>query len=235
MINVAIVEDTLKDAETLKDYTRRAVEMVNETCEITVFNNAVDFLDGYRGNFDIVFMDIELPDINGMDAAKKLRLLDESVVLIFVTNMAQFAVGGYAVDAMDFMVKPVSYENVCIKISRAIKKIEGKREEKIVLPGKSGVTVIMIPQIRYVEIMNHRLTFFTTQGDVAAVGSLSKIEEKLLRFNFSRCNNYSLVNLNFVTKVEDYTVWLDKEMLTVSRARKRPFLKDLADFLGGGV
>lgn len=235
MINVAIVEDTLKDAETLKDYTRRAVEMVNETCEITVFNNAVDFLDGYRGNFDIVFMDIELPDINGMDAAKKLRLLDESVVLIFVTNMAQFAVGGYAVDAMDFMVKPVSYENVCIKISRAIKKIEGKREEKLVLPGKSGVTVIMIPQIRYVEIMNHRLTFFTTQGDVAAVGSLSKIEEKLLRFNFSRCNNYSLVNLNFVTKVEDYTVWLGKEMLTVSRARKRPFLKDLADFLGGGV
>ncbi len=235
MINVAIVEDTLKDAETLKDYTRRAVEMVNETCEITVFNNAVDFLDGYRGNFDIVFMDIELPDINGMDAAKKLRLLDESVVLIFVTNMAQFAVGGYAVDAMDFMVKPVSYENVCIKISRAIKKIESKREEKLVLPGKSGVTVIMIPQIRYVEIMNHRLTFFTTQGDVAAVGSLSKIEEKLLRFNFSRCNNYSLVNLNFVTKVEDYTVWLDKEMLTVSRARKRPFLKDLADFLGGGV
>lgn len=235
MINVAIVEDTLKDAETLKDYTRRAVEMVNETCEITVFNNAVDFLDGYRGNFDIVFMDIELPDINGMDAAKKLRLLDESVVLIFVTNMAQFAVGGYAVDAMDFMVKPVSYENLCIKISRAIKKIEGKREEKLVLPGKSGVTVIMIPQIRYVEIMNHRLTFFTTQGDVAAVGSLSKIEEKLLRFNFSRCNNYSLVNLNFVTKVEDYTVWLDKEMLTVSRARKRPFLKDLADFLGGGV
>ena len=235
MINVAIVEDTLKDAETLKDYTRRAVEMVNETCEISVFNNAVDFLDGYRGNFDIVFMDIELPDINGMDAAKKLRLLDESVVLIFVTNMAQFAVGGYAVDAMDFMVKPVSYENVCIKISRAIKKIEGKREEKLVLPGKSGVTVIMIPQIRYVEIMNHRLTFFTTQGDVAAVGSLSKIEEKLLRFNFSRCNNYSLVNLNFVTKVEDYTVWLGKEMLTVSRARKRPFLKDLADFLGGGV
>ena len=235
MINVAIVEDTLKDAETLKDYTRRAVEMVNETCEITVFNNAVDFLDGYRGNFDIVFMDIELPDINGMDAAKKLRLLDESVVLIFVTNMAQFAVGGYAVDAMDFMVKPVSYENVCIKISRAIKKIEGKREEKLVLPGKSGVTVIMIPQIRYVEIMNHRLTFFTTQGTVAAVGSLSKIVEKLSGFNFSRCNNYSLVNLNFVTKVEDYTVWLDKEMLTVSRARKRPFLKDLADFLGGGV
>lgn len=235
MINVAIVEDTLKDAETLKDYTRRAVEMVNETCEITVFNNAVDFLDGYRGNFDIVFMDIELPDINGMDAAKKLRLLDESVVLIFVTNMAQFAVGGYAVDAMDFMVKPVSYENVCIKISRAIKKIEGKREEKLVLPGKSGVTVIMIPQIRYVEIMNHRLTFFTTQGTVAAVGSLSKIEEKLAGFNFSRCNNYSLVNLNFVTKVEDYTVWLDKETLTVSRARKKPFLKDLADFLGGGV
>ena len=46
---------------------------------------------------------------------------------------------------------------------------------------------------------------------VAAVGSLSKIEEKLSGFNFSRCNNYSLVNLNFVTKVEDYTVWLDKE------------------------
>ena len=235
MINIAIVEDSPKDAEMLTDYVRRAFTAVGESYEITVYSSAESFLTGYRGSFGIVFMDIELPDMNGMDAAKRLRKLDAGVVLIFVTNMAHFAVGGYAVDAMDFMVKPVSYENVCLKIARAVNRLGRRKEDKLVLQGKSVATVVMIPEIRYIEVLNHKLTFYTTQGEVTAAGSLSKIEEKLASFPFSRCNNCYLVNLNYVTKVEDFTVWLDKDKLAMSRARKKPFLEDIADFLGGSV
>ncbi len=235
MINIAIVEDSEKDAEKLADFVRRALNEAGEQCVISPFKNSVSFLEGYRANYDIVFMDIELPDIDGMDAAKRLRAMDADVILIFVTNMAQFAVNGYAVDAMDFMVKPVSYDNLKLKMARALKRLDGRKDEKLVIQGKTGAQVVSIPKIRYVEVMNHKLTIFTTEGTVTASGSLSKIEEKLAGFAFSRCNNCYLVNLNYVTGVDDFTAYVGADALTISRSRKKQFMKDIADCLGGSV
>ncbi len=236
MVNIAVVEDNPNDAELLSGYARRAIKAAEESCEILVFNSAESFLTVYRGNFDIVFMDIELPDMSGMEAAKQLRKFDAGVVLIFVTNMAQFAVNGYAVDAMDFMVKPVSQENVYIKIARAIKKLYSQKKNRLLLHGKTATTVVSIPEIRYIEVLNHKLIFnMVNSGEVTAFGSLNKIEESLRPFAFSRCNKCYLVNLDYVTKVEDFTVWLGKYPLAVSRSRKKAFLEDIADFLGGSI
>lgn len=236
MIKIAIVEDSATDARLLREYAESALGELDERCEISVYDSAVKFLDSYRGNSDIVFMDIELPALDGMKAAARLREIDSDVVLIFVTNMAQYAVNGYAVDAMDFMVKPVSYDNIKLKLSRAIKRINSKKEEKLVIQGKTGATVVSIPQIRYIEVMNHKITIYTVGGGcVVTTGSLGKIEQKLSKFAFSRCNNCYLVNLNYVTGVDDFTVYLDKDTLAVSRSRKKPFLKDIADHLGGSV
>lgn len=235
MIRIAIVEDSDRDAAVLAEYVNRALGEAGETGEITRFSNPVNFLENYRGSFEIVFMDIELPDINGMDTAKRLREVDSNVILIFVTNMAQFAVGGYAVDAMDFMVKPVSYDNLRLKIARALKRIDSRKAEKLIINGKTGAKVVVIPQIRYVEVMNHKLTIYLTDGEVTASGSLNKLESKLAGFPFSRCNNCYLVNLNYVTQVDDFTVYLGKDALALSRSRKKAFLKDIADYLGGSI
>lgn len=235
MINIAIVEDSPADAGVLSEYVRRALQECGQTCEISVFERSSAFLTGYRGNFGIVFMDIELPDIDGMEAAKQLRKVDPDVVLIFVTNMSQYAVGGYAVDAMDFMVKPVSYDNLRLKILRALKHIERRKAEKLTIQGKTGVQVVSIPSIKYVEVFNHKLTIYTVDGTVTAAGSLGKIEEKLEGFPFSRCNNCYLVNLDYVTGVDGYTAYVGKDAIAVSRARKKQFLKDIADHLGGIV
>ena len=235
MINVAIVEDSEKDAEKLADFVRRVLNEAGRQCLITSFKTSVSFLEGYRANYEIVFMDIEFPDIDGMGAAKRLRAADSDVILIFVTNMAQFAVNGYAVDAMDFMVKPVSYDNLKLKMSRALKRLDLRKDEKLVIQGKTGAQVVLIPQIRYVEVMNHKLTIYTTEGAVTASGSLSKIEEKLAGFDFSRCNNCYLVNLNYVTGVDDFTAYVGGDALSISRSRKKQFLKDIADHLGGSI
>ncbi len=236
MINIAIVEDSKADSATLCEYIKSAIVDHGEECGITVFDSALKFLDGYRGNYEIVFMDIELPGIDGMKAAQRLREVDADVILIFVTNMAQYAVGGYAVDAMDFMVKPVSYDNLKLKLARALNRIRSRVEKKIVIPGKNGASVVIVPQIRYVEVTNHKLVIHCADGnDVTTTGSLSKIEEKLAGFAFSRCNNCYLVNLDYVTGVDDFTVYLGNETLAMSRSRKKPFLKDIADRLGGSI
>ena len=95
--------------------------------------------------------------------------------------------------------------------------------------------MVPIRDIKYIEVFNHRLVFHTLDDDLTSFGSLSKMEEQLGKYNFSRCNNCYLVNLKFVTKIDDFTLYLGSETLAISRSKKKSFLKDVADFLGGSI
>ena len=91
MLRCAIVEDSPRELEHLKECLARYSAERDIPLETTAFGDAASFLEHYRADYDIVFMDIELPGINGMEAAHRLREIDRQVILIFVTNMAQFA------------------------------------------------------------------------------------------------------------------------------------------------
>ena len=112
MFTVAIVEDEIDAARRLEVcLARYSQDHPDVRFDVTVFSEPTGFLDAYRPVWDIVFMDIEMPNMDGMSAARRLRVLDEQVILIFVTNMAQFAAKGYEVDALDYVIKPFSYND----------------------------------------------------------------------------------------------------------------------------
>ena len=232
MIEVAIIEDDAVAKERIAKYFERYSSETGEEFRPVCFSSAVDFLTNFKANYGIVCMDIDLPDMDGLTASKKLRKMDSTVCLIFITNMAQFAVRGYEVDAMDFMVKPVSYPNFALKIARAAERIK-TAANKIVINNKQGVRVIYASDIKYVEVMGHTVTFHLREEDVIAWGTLKKYEEQLSGLGFSRCNACYLVNLRYVKGVNDYDVFVDDEKLQVSYSRKKQFLKDMADYLGG--
>ena len=139
MINIAIVDDEEKERRLLTSYIERHFSNDKRRYNITLFDRAETFLYNYKSNFDVIFMDIELPGMNGMETSKKLRELDSVVTLIFVTNMAQFAVKGYEVQAMDFVVKPVSYYDFSLKMKRAECAISSREGADIVIDRKSVV------------------------------------------------------------------------------------------------
>lgn len=122
-VRVAVVEDDEKAAATLKQYLTRYGEENQISFKIGMYSNAISILEQYSANYDIIFMDIRMPYLNGMDAAHRLRVLDSTVALIFVTSLTQYAVSGYEVDAMDYIIKPVNYYDFALKLSRVLKRI----------------------------------------------------------------------------------------------------------------
>ena len=141
MLRVAIVVDQDIDANLLISYLRRYGKEKNLEIEAAHFKNGILFLQQYRGDYDIVFMDIDMPVISGMNTAHSLREIDPHVLLIFVTALARFALNGYEVDAYDFIIKPVQYRHFITKMERAEKKLSTEKRTTYTV----GVTLYSVP------------------------------------------------------------------------------------------
>ena len=231
---IAIVEDEAVWSNALRNMLRTFEKEVNVTLEETQFTSIEDFLTGYKERYDLVFMDIELPGMNGMDGARRLREIDPVVTLIFVTNMAQFAVQGYEVSALDYLVKPVSYQNFAIKMRRALDAIGKTDSKRVVVYGKTEMHSMSIQEILYVEVQGHHLLFHKTNSEVIdACGALSDLETQLRGFGFSRCNTCYLLNMKYITKIYALSVLLsDGTELQISRRRKKDFVDEFAVYMG---
>lgn len=233
MKTIAIVEDDESEYLSIRNLLDKFAEESRGKYkfECMLFRDAVSFLQNYKPVYDIIFMDIGLPGMNGFDAAKKLREIDHAVLLIFVTNMSQFAVFGYEVGAFDFVVKPVRYGALRLKLLRALQNLETRCDKKLSVLSPEGMRVISVSTVKYVEVMNHDLVYHTTYGDVKSYGSLKKVEAMLPPKEFARCNSCYLVNLKFVMGVKNYTAIVAGEEIAISHAKKKDFLNAIAEYL----
>ena len=164
-------------------------------------------VEDYRPVYDIIFLDVEMLHLDGMETARRIRELDSDVLLIFITNMAQYAIKGYAVGALDYILKPV--------------------------PVDGGMRRLDAAAIYYIEGEGHRVHFYTEDGDFSAPGALKALEEKLAGRLLARCNSGYLVNLAQVSGVQQNTVQVGPHELQISRPKRRTFLAALADYIGG--
>lgn len=232
---IAVVEDSHAEAAILKEHF---AQYAKENCvefNVFVFESGKQFLEKYTPTYDLVLLDIGLPEMDGMETALRLREKDKTTTIIFVTNMAQFAVRGYEVGAFDFIVKPVAYSNFALKLKRALHKMDSQKEQEIVLTNADGIFRIPSSQIKYIEVAGHKLSFYTSDGKLESYGNLKDVQAKLSSTMFVRCNSCYLVNLNFVRAVLGFEVLVDEQKLQMSRPKRKAFIKALNDYLGGGI
>lgn len=233
MFSIAIVEDEENCREQLRGFIGRYFKENGKEAEVTAFTNGIDFVSDYRPVYDIVLMDIEMPHLNGMAAAKKMRRMDPDVCLIFVTNLAQYALEGYSVSAADFIVKPVEYFTFAAKLQKAINRVQQTQKQYIMVPVEAETRRLFVRDIRYIEVRGHFLTFHLIGEAFTARGNLGKLEEELQqKGHFFRIFKSYLVNLDHVTGINQNSALVGEDELLISRSRKQKFLCELGEYLG---
>lgn len=238
-MKIAIVDDDKKIFDQMQEYFVRYSWENGAELQADWYPNAAEFLASFDNRYGVVFLDIELPDMNGVDVARNLRKMDENIPLVFITNMRQYAINGYEVHADDFIVKPVPYYDFALKFGRILKKAEGLKNTKVTVKIDGMIKYIRLETIRYVEVFHHRLIYHTTEGNVETRGSLNKIEPFFRENNFERCNQCYLVNLGYVVGIDGYTLLVGDgrssgvtDELAISHPRKKEFAAALNKYLG---
>ncbi|MCR4674535.1 MAG: LytTR family DNA-binding domain-containing protein [Lachnospiraceae bacterium] len=231
MIQIAIVEDDKNYAASLKKYILRYEEEHQNRFNIEWFEDGEDIAEEYKGHYDIILMDIEMQFMDGMSAAKKIREVDEEVVIMFITNSPQYAMQGYAVDALDYVLKPINYFAFSERLTKAISRIKNHEEKYITLNYRGGVQKIKVSDLYYVEIQDHDLIYHTKDGNLVIRGTMREAEDALKEESFFRCNKAFLVNLYYVDGFEGGDALVGGERLLVSRAKKKEFLDALNNYM----
>ena len=234
MIRVAIVEDDAEVQGVLQEYVRRYTRQYGTEFEVTLFADGVEILDDYRAVYDIIFLDVEMKHLDGMTTAERIRQMDAEVILIFITNMAQYAIRGYEVDALDYVLKPVNYYQFCTKLSRAIQRVQRRRGGQVVLQlAGGGIQLLDTADIYYLETHSRMLYYHTSKGEFAARASLQSAEKQLAEYHFVRCNQCYLVNLAYVKGIENDFALVKNDRLEISRRQRATFLTAVASYMGG--
>ena len=232
MIHIAIVEDEKSYSDNLKEYLLKYERESGEAIKVSIFSDGDEIVKNYHSQFDIIFMDVEMKFMDGMSAAEEIRKSDTEVVIIFVTNMPQYAIKGYAVEAFDYLLKPVSYFAFSRCLSRAIARKKNRMKKPLILNVRGGTVRVDAENIYYVESNGHNMIYHTAQGDYEAVATMKEIEESLVGMHFFRASKWYLINLTHVEGFRDGYALLSGASLVVSRARRKDFLEALTAYWG---
>lgn len=234
MTSMLIVEDEKPAADALLALVRRYEESRGMTFDVDVVGAAFELLDASR-TYDICLLDIQLPGINGMEAAELLRSQHRVTSIIFVTDLAQYAVRGYEVDALGFLVKPATFAGLSMNLDRAMREVAQGTNRTLTVPTGDGFRSLPFSQVTYIEVRNHDLVYHTVDGEaLRARGSLAQVERELADAPMVRVSRYCLANMALITSVlgDEVTV-AGGAALHITRGHKKEIELALARYLGG--
>ena len=232
-INIAIVEDSAEDLKNCLSLLDIYSKEKNVTFDIQTFESGDAFLMRFKSQYDFIILDINLSAMNGIDVAKNVRMKDEEVVIMFATNLAKYATNGYEVDAVDFVLKPLTYASFYLRLERVMKRLSKKSDSFLVVPSEGGFNKININDILYIEVIAHDIIFHTASGqNVITTGTLKKYEEKLKPYWFIRCNSCYLVNAHKIKRVEKLDIQLvNDEVIAISHPKKKSFMESFRKYV----
>lgn len=233
MITVAICDDSISMVNSLKGNIEEYAEKRKEEIRVFTFYSGIELLENYNGKYDILFLDIKMPEMDGIKVAETIRKIDKKVIIIFLTSLLQHALDGYRVNAANYIIKPIGKKKLQIEMDRWISELVKKEEPFIVFHNDNGNYKVLLKSISYIETYNRNLLIHTDKENYICYWKLKDMEKKIKQFGFSRNHSSYLVNLFYVDGIEKTDIRLcTGEIVPLSKTKKKEFMEDLAKFWG---
>lgn len=230
MLHIAVVDDEEREREQLKQYVERYFAGCGREASVSLYSDGAELIRKSPRDLDILFLDIQMEEVDGIRAARQIRGYDENVLIIFITNMVQYAIEGYSVDALDFVLKPVDEAAVARELDKAMKRLDAKASPVISLRNSHGVSVVDTGEICYIETYDRKLLVHTTRETVVCSETLQAIKQQLPDW-FFRCHSAYLVNLRRVERIAGGDVIVAGERIPLSKHRKKEFMQAMTGYV----
>ena len=230
-MRIAIVDDEPAMREQLANYIDQFAAEKRLALETCLFPSGDALLKSQDRDFDIIVFDIDMPGTNGLDAARRIRESDENVVILFVTNIAQYAINGYEVDAVDYIIKPIGYYDFAMKFQKAVRRAERNQGSTLFIDTVNGPVGLRTDAILYVEVMAHYVIYHTADAEYRVRASMKEHEDTLRKYHFSRCHKSYLINLKQLKGVNASEVIVGDFSIPLGRAYKDNLLTEYMSYL----
>lgn len=218
-INIAIVDDEKVQTELLKRYVQNWAVGKNIIVSAEDFPSAESFEFSWSMDkkYSIILLDIQMKGQNGMMLAKKIRLEDEKITIIFITAITDYISEGYDVDALNYLIKPIKENKLYACLDKAVLKMP-KEDKYILLDTEEGTQKISENDIIYIEAFAHFIEINTVKGKYSARKNISSMEKELDENLFVRCHRSCIVGLRFIKKITNNELELDNgQTIPISR------------------
>ena len=233
-MNIAVVDDNLNDRKMILDYLSQFFNESGGDYTTSTFEDGVSFLKDYSFSYDFIIFDIDMPQMSGIDTAKELRKKDSNVTIMFVTNMPQYALEGYSVEAVDYVLKPLSYPDFRLKMKKATRYILRNSVKKVTInTTEEGLITVDSSDIYYVESKLHYIYYHTKKGIYKMRAKLTEVEDILLPYHFARSGGSFLINLAYLEKIDGNEIVIAGETLPLSRRMKASLMSAFTKYMGG--
>lgn len=233
MIKIAFCDNEKEQLSLFKNFCLQYNKEHNDLLiNATFYDNGFDLMESNFSSFDAIFLDIDMPMMNGMEVAEKIRDNNEEINLIFITMIANYAIKGYKVKALDYILKPVPYFEFSLIIDKLLLKKSKEKEQYFLIQAKNNMKKINYNDIFYFEMFNHDV-YIHGKDEFSFRGTLKEIELRINKEQFVRCNNSFIINLQYVDEIKGDFVYLKSgEKIEITKSRRKEFFDRLVSFVG---
>ena len=230
MIKIAVCDDEASMCEDLKQMIAARLGQWKEPCRITCYTNGMQFLYGPL-DYDLVFLDIRMPGLGGMELAKMLREKRFEGILIFVTVLTEYMQDAFEVEAMDYLCKPVDELRLERALRRSLKRLRLKEERYLFVRAMDRCCNIKLKDIYYCEVINRKIYLHTKDGVVDYYGRIKDVEQQTAPALF-RCHRSFLVNPEHLSEYKDGQATLENgAQVPVSKKYHQIFMKKMMEYI----
>lgn len=236
MITIAVCDDSKNMVDAMKTYLDEYREKTGKELCVFTFLSGEELLNNYNCKYDIIFLDIKMPGMNGIQVAEKIREKDQEVIIIFLTSLMQHALDGYKVRAANYLIKPITKNRLKMEIDRWTMQLEQREEPFITVHNDQGNYKLLLKSISYIETYNRNLMIHTDQGNIVCYWKLKEMENMIKKYGFARNHSSYIVNLFYVSNIEKMEIKLiTGERLPIGKSKKKEFMQELSSYWGQNI